>query len=73
MSDEGRFTEDELEAIWMEFQRDGHATCPYDGAELALELNEDAPRPTLTVRCPAGGRSGTFSPPDTEDVQAWAE
>lgn len=73
MSDEGRFTEDELEAIWMEFQRDGHAVCPYDGAELALELREDAPRPMLTVRCPVGGRSGTFSPPDTEDVQAWAE
>lgn len=71
--DAGRFTQEELEAIWLQYQRDGAAACPYDGAELVLEVADDAPRPEVRVHCPSGGRRGAFAPPDSEDVQAWAE
>lgn len=81
MSDKGdtsvcdyEFNDENLQALWTEFQRSEQATCPETGAEIRLELTNDASsgEPSVNVICEKCGRKTEFKPGPLEGFD-WAE
>lgn len=66
---------EQLEAIWLEYQRNGQATCPLDGVRLEIELvnhpvdGHDVAE--VYVKSPRG-KSAIYRPSDST-VRAWIE
>ncbi|HEX7021940.1 MAG TPA: hypothetical protein VF171_03715 [Trueperaceae bacterium] len=61
----GDYSQDEMDHIWVEYQRQGRAECPYDGAELEFQAMGDADGdefPEISVHCPSCGRTATGQP-----------
>lgn len=60
------YTADQLDALWVSYQTQGGALCPYCEHPLTLTLAEDSAatgtEPVITVDCPGCGRHGTNDP-----------
>lgn len=70
------FTDDNLLAVWLEFQKEESATCPVTGAKIDLSLENDpaqgAGEPVVEVKCSKCGREADFEPGPHEGF-GWAE
>jgi len=66
---------EQLEAIWLDYQKIGQATCPIDGVRLEIELvnhpvdGDDVAE--VYVKSPRG-KSAIYRPSDST-VRAWVE
>lgn len=69
-----KFDNENLQALWTEFQRKQKATCPETGAAVSLDLVEGGTggEPTVKVTCEKCGRNTEFKPGPLEGF-AWAE
>lgn len=61
------YSADQLDAIWVAYQTQGGALCPYCEGVLTLELTSDPvadgeEAPIITVTCSSCGRHGTNDP-----------
>lgn len=69
------YTLEQLEAIWLEYQKIGQTTCPIDGVRLEIELvNHPVDGDDVTevyVKSPRG-KSAIYRPSDST-VRAWIE
>jgi hypothetical protein len=72
---------EQLEAIWLEFQRHGQAHCPLEGGELEITLKEhpietkdsdDSHQPTEVYVQSKAGKRAIYRPQDNT-VNAWVE
>jgi Zn ribbon nucleic-acid-binding protein len=65
------YTADELDAIWVEYQTQNVALCPYCNSTLELELAQDseAGEPVISVSCPGCGRNAKNAPKDRNDSE----
>ena len=72
------FTDDNLTALWLEFQQQQseHADCPVTGAAINLTLENDPAQgqgePVVQVKCSKCGRETEFEPGEHEGF-GWAE
>ncbi len=70
------FTDDNLLALWLEFQKDQQASCPVTGAKITINLENDpaegAGEPVVQVKCTRCGREADFKPGPHEGF-GWAE
>ena len=70
------FSEENLQALWLEFQKEQVATCPVTDAKIDLELKNDPAEgegePVVNVTCEKCGRSTEFKPGPLEGF-GWAE
>lgn len=69
---------DNLQAIWLEFQRERTASCPVTDTEFDLALAHDPAEgggrvAEVLVSCERCGRQTAFAPPDAREVFGWAE
>lgn len=67
---------EQLEAIWLEYQKAGQATCPIDGVRLEIELvnhpvEGSSDVAEVYVKSPRG-KSAIYRPSDST-VRAWIE
>jgi hypothetical protein len=67
---------EQLEAIWLDYQRVGQATCPIDGVRLEIELvnhpvEGGSDIAEVYVKSPRG-KSAIYRPGDST-VRAWIE
>jgi hypothetical protein len=67
---------EQLEAIWLEYQHIGQATCPFDGVRLEIELvnhpfEGESEVAEVYVKSPRG-KSAIYRPSDST-VRAWIE
>jgi len=68
------FSDENLQALWTEFQRSQQATCPETGADISLELESEPSNgePTVQISCEKCGRKTEFKPGPLEGFE-WAE
>lgn len=70
------FTDDNLLALWLEFQKEQAATCPVTNAKIDLSLENDPAKgegePVVQVKCSKCGREADFKPGPHEGF-GWAE
>ena len=70
------FTDDNLLALWLEFQKEQAATCPVTDAKIDLSLENDPAEgggePVVQVKCTQCGREAQFKPGPHEGF-GWAE
>ena len=70
------FTDDNLLALWLEFQKEQAATCPVTDAKIDLSLENDPAEgggePVVQVKCTKCGREAQFKPGPHEGF-GWAE
>ena len=70
------FTDDNLLALWLEFQKEQAATCPVTDAKIDLNLENDPAEgggePVVQVKCTKCGREADFKPGPHEGF-GWAE
>ena len=69
---------DNLQAAWLEFQRERQASCPVTGTPLDLALAHDPAEgegneAEVRFSCGLCGRQVAFRPPDGREVFGWAE
>ena len=76
MNPQNDYTPDELDAIWVSYQTENAASCPYCGSTLDLELTQDSleagdgsTHPIVTVSCPGCKRQGANHPGDRNDSE----
>ena len=74
MSQHEDYTADEMDAIWVAYQTQDEATCPYCGSVLELKLERDPAEsgggdPLISVDCPGCGRHGTNDPAERNDSE----
>ncbi len=67
MSQHEDYTADQMDAIWVTYQTQGGALCPYCDGVLELELESDPAEngghdPLISVDCSSCGRHGTNDP-----------
>ncbi len=67
MSQHEDYTADQMDAIWVAYQTQGRALCPYCDNILALKLESDPAEngghdPLISVDCTGCGRHGTNDP-----------
>lgn len=67
MTGQNDYTADQLDAIWVAYQTQGGALCPYCEAVLELELASDpvatgGDAPIISVTCTGCGRRGSNDP-----------
>lgn len=71
-----QFTDDNLLALWLEFQKEQVATCPITDAKINLTLENDPAQgggePVVQVKCSKCGREADFKPGPHEGF-GWAE
>ena len=65
------FGDEQLQALWLEFQQNGAATCPETGAAIHAELLEAGAvtEPQLRLRCERCTREAEFQPSTLTGVQ----
>jgi hypothetical protein len=65
------YTADELDAIWVGYQTQNVALCPYCSSSLELELDQDpeAREPIISVSCPGCGRNAKNALKDRNDAE----
>ena len=60
------YTADQLDALWVSYQTQGGALCPYCEHPLTLTLAEDSETtgeaPVITVDCPVAGGTARTTP-----------
>ena len=68
------FGAEELQALWLEFQKEGGATCPETGAPIELHLDDESGNgePSVSASCERCGRTKDFKPGPLEGF-GWAE
>lgn len=69
---------DNLQAVWLEFQREMAAACPVTGTAFDLALGDhpaedDSSVAEVLVACERCGRRVSFAPPDAREIFGWAE
>lgn len=67
-----------LEAVWLEFQREMSASCPVTGTPFDIALGEhpaddDTRVAEVVLSCGRCGRQVAFTPPDAKEIFGWAE
>ena len=70
------FSDDNLLALWLEFQKEQVASCPVTGAKIDMSLENDPAEgegePVVRVECSKCGRTADFKPGPHEGF-GWAE
>lgn len=75
MSQQNDYTPDELDAIWVSYQTENGAACPYCESMLEFDLTQDALEtggdspPIVTIQCPGCGRQGLNNPGERNDSE----
>ena len=70
---------DNLQAIWLTFQRERSAACPVTDTPFELALAHDPAdddgggSAEVLLGCERCGRSLAFAPPDAKEIFGWAE
>ena len=69
---------DNLQAVWLTFQRERSAACPVTETAFELALAHDPAEDgggsaEVLLACETCGRSLAFSPPDAKEIFGWAE